>query len=113
MSRFKSLYKDRYRRKRSIDPVFADVEWIVTATYSLVTSRGSVECVRMRAVISNAFCIHLTVEYLKKHFVKIPEKCFSWRDMRRCQKEPDHKGAHRYDTRPVARSKTRRHRRRD
>ena len=97
MRRYKPLYKERFRRKKGNgDPLFGDVEWIVTARYNVITVKGPVESVRMRAVISNTFCIHVTNEYLRKNFVSIPEKCFSWRDTRRCKKLPNHSGAHLY-----------------
>lgn len=95
--------RDRFKRKsrRHCDPVFGDVEWIVTGRYNVITMRGSVECVRMRAVVSNTFSIHVTVDYLEKNFIKIPEKCYSWRDSRRCLKQPNHAGAHKYGRRPI------------
>lgn len=92
--------RDRYKRKNGTgDPIFSDVEWIVTGRYTLITSRASVPSVRMRAFVSNSFSIHVSEEYLRKHFIRIPEKCYSWKDGRRCQKLPDHKGAHRYEGR--------------
>jgi hypothetical protein len=68
----KPAYKDSFRMRKR-DPLLGFVRWIVTARYTLVTSRGRVECVRMRAVVSNTFSIHVSVEYLAKHFVKMSE----------------------------------------